>query len=140
MSRFCIKDMLRDLHHVLGNVRLRHSLHCQQVVLGVFENQRRDRSRRCQLREVLQPQRLPMNPRRVAEPVDRDAELGEGLFEDPGVAGGALDEDGAVGDAAGEDFGARLLVCGDSGGVAQVGDEGPGLLDVEIGVHCGVKT
>ena len=76
-------------------------MHCKKMVGGVEEDEGRDGAGRGELGEGLDAEGFAFDPPGVAVPLGLDAEAFEGLFQNPGFAGGALEEDGPVGDAAG---------------------------------------
>ena len=66
------------------------------------------------------PSRLAFDALGAAEPVHRDAQLGQRLLDDPAFARGALHQHRAVGHTAGEDAHAGAFAGPDAAGILQV--------------------
>jgi len=113
----------------------RHGPHCQDVPLGVEKHQRRHAAGRGQFRQPSQGERFAFDPLGIAEPIDGNPQLRQGLLDDPVFAARPLDEQRAVGDAAAQPRNPRPLVRSDAARRPQVRGEDARLLDIEEFVH-----
>ena len=119
-------------------MRLRHGLHGKQMVLAIFEYERRDRSGWSETIQPDQTESLPMNAARVREPVFGDAEFGERLLDDPGLTVGSFDQNRAVGYAPFERSEHGGLGRLDTSGFPQGTQQRAGLLDVQTVDHASI--
>jgi len=125
----------RQQHPLPVLVRRRHRRHRQQVLLAILEHQGNRRSRRRQLGQPAQPQRLPLDPLRRAEPIDRHPQLGERLLQHPPLAPRPLDQHRPVRHPAGQYPDLRRLVGRDPAAAPQIAQQRVRLLDVEFAGH-----
>src|SRR3954466_4624916 len=98
-------------------VRIGDGGHGEEILLRIFENEWRDGAGGSELGKMFESESLDVNPPRVGEPIDVDAQFAKGLFENPGFAIGAFDQDRFVGDAAGEIVDLDLLGGGNAVGL-----------------------
>src|SRR5688572_9112503 len=112
-----------------------NGLHGEKLKSAIFKKKSRNASGGCQTSEPSQTFRLAMNPRRIAKPIDRDAQLRKCLLQNPGSAVFSLDQNGSVRNSAGQDSDGWMLAGADALCVAQVHCESYRVLDVQLGTH-----